>query len=109
MGSDNVEQLWYGSQPYPRCATGNDCQFSLQFLIFGHRRFPHSPCNSRPKKTLPVPAYGWLEVNSANICWLNPFTKACSPGPGFARRGFAASTRISSASFPSTSKVSEMN
>src|SRR5258708_35179941 len=25
------------SQPYPGCATGNDCYFSLQLLIFGHR------------------------------------------------------------------------
>src|ERR1700733_11948721 len=24
------------SQPYPGCATGNDCYFSLQFLIFAH-------------------------------------------------------------------------
>ena len=109
VGTLSYEELC-GGQPYPGCATGNDCHFSLQFLIFGHRWFSSlSPAPSRPKKDVAQPAYAWLEVNSFTICWLNPFTKACSPGPGFARRGFASSTRISSASVPRTSKVSEMN
>src|ERR1700739_4019217 len=111
---EDVGALFYeelcGSQSYPGCATGNDCHFPLQFLIFGHRCF--SSLLLLPvglKKDSARPAYAWLEVNSFSICWLNPFTKACSPGPGLARKGFAASTRISSASVPRMSKVSEMN
>src|ERR1700720_4764210 len=38
---EDVGTLFYEelccSQPYPGCATGNDCYFSLQLLIFGHR------------------------------------------------------------------------
>src|SRR6202051_3710624 len=36
VGTLFYEQLCSG-QPYPGCATGNDCRFSLQFLIFRHR------------------------------------------------------------------------
>src|SRR6266851_4558155 len=41
---EDVGTLFYEelccSQPYPGCATGNDCYFSLQLLIFGHRKSP---------------------------------------------------------------------
>jgi hypothetical protein len=53
--------------------------------------------------------YTWLGPNSFSISWLNPLTKACSSAPGSARRGFAASTRISLASVPNTSNVSAIN
>src|SRR5579863_2406959 len=43
VGTLFYEQLC-GGQPYPGCATGNDCHFSLQLLIFRHRLFPHSAC-----------------------------------------------------------------
>src|SRR5579863_9861664 len=43
VGALFYEQLCSG-QPYPGCATGNDCHFSLQLLIFRHRLFPHSAC-----------------------------------------------------------------
>src|SRR5258708_24702886 len=39
VGTLFYEELCCG-QPYPGCATGNDCYFSLQLLILGHRMFP---------------------------------------------------------------------
>src|ERR1700755_326961 len=36
VGTLFYEQLCSG-QPYPGCATGNDCHLSLQLLIFRHR------------------------------------------------------------------------
>src|SRR6266851_7113249 len=46
------------SQPYPGCATGNDCYFSLQLLIFGHRMWFSS------LSALSCSLGRWTEVNS---------------------------------------------
>jgi hypothetical protein len=67
-----------------------------QLLSFGHRQISLFSLarSSASKMTWPDAPYTWFVVNSVSICWLNPFTKACSSGPGLARRGFAASTNV---------------
>src|SRR5258708_6656046 len=42
VGTFSYKELC-GGQPYPGCATGNDCHSSLQFPIFGHRWFSSLP------------------------------------------------------------------